>query len=335
MSAKKSKQQRAFLKNFTTNVEHRNIAIENSEQFEKYQEIASRVSDTTNQLIQKLNAKIQDRQLPYITLTVVKGEKVNAKSRAFLLKDEAILVNNADGINTHVCNDNVKLPYSHFVGILIAQGYMDIVDSPWGSEIPTEIIINKDLLECILIDMLLDIAMFNSYSFLKENSLEDRQKFSYSKCRYYNENKNEFPCFYDYKGKKDLYYSFAFSARRTENSLDLDAYIQLWNSFIKSDYSLSVHKEESIEKQLMKHKDYRQLPLKIHKVLTECDKGAYLLLRTNSKGRSKKIHSYICSVFKMRKFRIGKVKIVPIEKLMEYRRLLMNLNVSAFKIVKW
>jgi len=323
----KNKARPAFLINHTRNIERRNIVIENPSALKEYEEIAYRVTNAANQYIQALNIKIHDRQLPYVKLTAVPRREINNKSRVLLLADAV------DNAIAYVGNDNEELSLSHFVCILIAMGNRDIRVGPRGAEGPTEIIINRDLRECVLIDMLLDIAMFNSYSFLKGGSLTDKQEFSFSKYRYHKE--HALPCFFAYHGEEDLYYSFAFSARRTTNTFDIDKYIQLWDGFIKSQFQSSIHMEKSLEEQLKQHVDYGHLLRSdILKDLAARDKGAYLVLCIRKKDGSERVQSQFRSVFRGTK--IGRYKIVPIEMIDDkgYKKMMMSLYISAFKVVK-
>jgi len=328
----------AFLSSFTKDKERRNIVVENARILCEYQEITKHVVDLTNKIVQELNVKIPDRQVPYVGLSAKKETELTDKSRALLLSDENAQTGFTERILAHIRVNG--LPLSHIVGILPAPGCKKIVESPeeWGNEIPTEIVINRKLfLDCTLTDMLLDISMFNSYSFLKGGTLEDKQTFSFKKYRYFQD--RSLPCFFDYRnGSKKLYYSFAFSARCAENRFNVDEYIQLWNDFINSAYPTSIHEGWSVEEQLKNHEEFHNLSLgKILRKLERLDAGAYLLLRINRTGGTRDLHPFIRSLFKTKNVEIGKVQIVPIDMLKrgsKFERILQNRDVSAFKIIK-
>ena len=171
----------------------------------------------------------------------------------------------------------------------------------------------------------------NSYSFFKDMDIVQKKKISEEKYVFFK--KEGLPCFYDCHQDKVLYYSLSFSARGSEEEFDLESYIGYWNNFIKAYYPNNIHKEKSIKEQITQHVDYEELPKNIHKKFENLECGAYLLLRTN-KDRTEKLHPSICTLFGINKYSKGKIKIVPIELFDEYKPLMENLDVSAFKIVK-
>ena len=317
----------AFLRNFTKNVEHRNVVIESGHALDgRYQEVVDAINIRANTIIQELNSIIYNRQVPYVTLTAI-TKSVTSESRAFLLESDTPLDFAKDFV-AHVHHKEITL--SHLVDLLIAPGSRDIDESTYSKEILAEIIINQRFFECAMVDILLDIAMFNSYSFLKKMSLEDKQKFSFAKCNYFKS--RDLSCFYKYKSDKELYYSFAFSARCSESKLDVSCYEQLWDDFIKITYPSLVHKELSIPEQLKLHVDYGQLPKTLNRKFSKYGKGAYLILRTNT-HRTLNVQPFIGAVFGIKDFEVGKIEIASIDKIYEYKAMFENLDVSAFKIV--
>jgi len=249
-----------FLKAFTENKESRNIILEDDDSLSKHTDVKrlekelENMNEEITKIIQNLNYIICDRQLPYVNL-IVERRKVNSTSRIILQGN-----NNTnyfiDDIIEQI-NENQIEP-SHFIDILFAAGYKEIKESISSDKFSAQVSINRVFFECILLDMLLDISMFNSYSFLRDMPPEEKYLFSYKKYRYYN--KKNLKCFYNYKkGNKDLYFSFAFSARTSENEIDIQEYISLWNDFIAFEYPSHVHKELSIEEQLKYHVDSGQI----------------------------------------------------------------------------
>lgn len=73
-----------FLKNFTRKVKERYILLEKRKsQFTNVGHFVSLLNGELNEIIQDLNLKIHDRQLPYITLKVCYGDILNKKSQSF------------------------------------------------------------------------------------------------------------------------------------------------------------------------------------------------------------------------------------------------------------
>ncbi|MBQ9700776.1 MAG: hypothetical protein IJV71_09180, partial [Lachnospiraceae bacterium] len=194
-----------------------------------------------------------------------------------------------------------------------------------------EIVIDYKLLQYAIIDILLDIVMFNSYSFLKNMNIAEKKRFSGEKYDYF-KNSN-LPCFYDCSKDKLLYYSISFSARISEDNFDIDKYIGYWNEFIDIYYPNETHQEKSIKEQIKQHVDFKELPKNIHKRFETLPVGAYLLLRTN-KDRTEDLHPMLFSIFGIKKYGKGKIKIVPVEEFETYKPLMENLDVSVLKVVK-
>lgn len=323
----KNKPNQAFLKNFTRKVERRYLKINNANAFNgDLQKIINTINSTVNQIIQELNIKITDRQLPYITLTAQFNADLDEKSRFVIYSDDGDY-NFEESIKLNTSQIGVNI--SHIIEIMIADGYRNIIISELGCD--AEFVVAKEFVESAIADVLLDIVMFNSYSFLKELSEQEKHDFSYKKYSYYKN--QDLECFYNYDTSKDLYYSFAFSARCDENKFDVEKYISLWEVFIKNNFQESEHIEESISKQLKYHVDYEELPKNLVYRFKHYEKGAYLIIRIN-KDVTEKLHPYINSVFGLQQYKKGKIKIIPIEEFEKYKELFVNLDVSAFKIVK-
>lgn len=316
-----------FLKNFTTKIKRRHVVIESSKNFnDNFQKTINSINSNVNQIIQLLNLKIEDRQIPYITLTAQFSSKLNQRSRIVIRSK-----NTPNDFEKDVKNQTVELgeSLSHCIDFLISPGYKEIVIS--ALDLDAEIVVANEYIECAIIDILLDIAMFNSYSFLKSKPLEWKHNFSFKKYEFFKTNKCT--CFYECKTNKELYYSLAFSARKNKDSFDVDKYIELWNLFILNYFSDFKHREKSILEQLKQHVDYEELPSNLYKRFNKKPAGAYLILRTN-RERSEDLQSFICSTFGIDKYEKGKIKIIPITDFDTYKPLLENLDVSAFKIVK-
>ena len=318
---------REYFKNYTKKIKHREILIESGKALNgTITDIVKEVNSEVNQIIQNLNLLISERQLPYITLEIKYRPEIGQRSRMVLIEqDTQKYFEENIRRNTSAIGHDV----SHFIEILAADSYREIVISPLGCN--SEIVISRQYIKCAIIDILLDIVMFNSYSFLKNMNVSEKHNFCKEKYEFFCQ--NNYPCFYEYNGDKDLYYAFSFSARNDKNNFDVDAYIELWNNFITKNYSNHTHIEKTILQQLKQHVDYDELPKNLASRLNQKAKGAYLLLRTN-KDVTEILHPSICTVFGIKKYKKGRNKIIPMEKFSEYEYLCRNLDVSVFKIVK-
>lgn len=315
-----------FFKNFTNKVKERYILVEKGNtQFNNINDLVFVINQELNQTIQMLNLRIKDRQLPYITLKICYGNLSNKRIRVFIHNDDTDFLYERD-VQAQI---EEETEISHILDLLIASSLKKITISNLSCD--AEIVIDYKLLRFAIIDILLDIVMFNSYSFLKSMDIDGKKRFSREKYDYYMDKRLE--CFYDCSEDKMLYYSISFSARMSESEFDLDKYIGYWDDFIGLNYPKQVHKEKSIKEQIKQHKDFKELPKNLYKKFEDKSSGAYLLLRTN-KDRTEDLHPMLFSLFGIKKYRKGKIKIVPIEEFETYKPLMEHLDVSVFKIVK-
>ena len=326
----KNKIRECYFKNYTKKRKNREILVESSRALNgDIQEIVNEINLTVNQIIQELNLLIHDRQLPYITLDIKYKPEIEKRARMVLIeRDTQEEFENNIKRSTAAIGQDV----SHFIEILSADGFKEVVISPLGCN--SEIVIGKDYITYVIVDILLDIVMFNSYSFLKNMTIAEKHEFCNKKYNYFK--KENLNCFYEYKEEdesKELYYAISFSARNEINSFDTKKYIKLWSEFINAYFPDSVHVEKTISEQLKQHIDYCDLPKNLSSKFAKEEKGAHLLLRVN-KDVTESYHEDILNLFKMKKYRIGKVKIVPISDFNRYEYLFRHLDVSVFKIVK-
>ena len=321
----KNKVRPEFLKNFTTKIKESVILINKSPYYSNVTDHIFKINRDANKLIQELNLKIEDRQLPYINLRPRCSIDLDSRSRVFVRDFDT-----SNRIEKKIVSEIEKHDdISHFLDLLIAPGYKEIKISNLSCD--AKLIIDAAYFECAIIDILLDIIMFNSYSFLKNMDINEKKKFSHKKFNYFQKHKLE--CFYDCVYDESLYYSLAFSARSDMYTFDIEKYIMIWNDFINEYYAKFAHKEKSIKDQLKQHVDYHELSPSLPKSFSKKNKGAYLLLRTN-KDKSEKLHPFLLNYFHINEYRKGKIKIIPISEFDICEPLLKNLDVSAFKVVK-
>lgn len=79
--------------------------------------------------------------------------------------------------------------------------------------------------------------------------------------------------------------------------------------------------------------DYDQLPKNYYKRFYKKAPGAYLVLRTN-RDRTQDIRPEIFKLFRIKKYGKGKLRIIRIDEFEKYKQLMINLDVSVFKVVK-
>lgn len=184
-----------YFRNHTTKIKERYILLEKgNSQFKGIDEKVSKICEYANVFIQELNLRITDRQLPYIRLKTCYGDVFNNRVRVFIHN------NDTDLFYEKSVQDSVEcaVELSHILDVLVAHGLKKITISSLSCD--AEIVIDYNLLECAIIDIIIDVAMFNSYSFLKNMSNDDKKQFSKLKYNFFKE--NNLPCFYDCNKKR-------------------------------------------------------------------------------------------------------------------------------------
>ncbi len=316
-----------YLKNFSRKIKTRYVLVEKGNPvFNDLESYIAKINSTVNQIIQEMNIQITERQIPYINLQICYGDIINKRVRIFIHNDDTSFLYERNVKEQLEAEDEI----SHILDLLIAECYNKITISNLSCD--AELVIDMSYLVIAVTDILLDIIMFNSYSFLKEMCIEDKKKFNIQKYEFFKSEK--LSSFYKYSNNnKPLYYSLAFSARESDTSLDIKKYIDLWKMLIRRYFPKKLHIEKSIKEQLLQHVDFNELPHNLTSKFNDKDPGAYLVLRTN-KDRTDDIHPQLYSLFGIKKYRKGRIKIVPISDFEKYIPLFENLDVSAFKIVK-
>ena len=322
----------AYMRNFTDNVLYRYIVMNGTEAHHvEFNRTVKNINESLWVNIQEVSLKCPERQIPFIHL-VAADDYDNEHLRLVMtdrnFKDDSL--------------PEDLIPFSsisHMLILRITNNYdiISICDS--NKEISAKMIIDQKYFISSAIDILLDIAMFNSYSFLRELSIKEKKDFNLKKIEFFN--KKKFECFYSFEEDKSRfpkYLSLAFAARTTIDTLDYDMYISIWDEFIKTYYPDKIHIEETVMSQLKNHLDYGTLPdkRKLANKINQRSNGAYIILRTNRKNRSKPIEQELCDFFKISSFHIGAIRIVSLNEFLTtpmFSKFVKNLEVSAFKVV--
>lgn len=314
-----------YLKNFTKNIEQRIIITDKSDKkLRILDEMMVDINHDLNLIIQNINLKVRDRQVPYITLSVRHENTIDPSSR-FVIRNFETSPVFEQTIRSQL-ESSVSL--SHMIDILVALGYLTIGQ---GEISDVELIISPEYVHSAIIDIALDIVMFNSYSFLRDMELDKKREASKLKYIFYKNCGDT--SIYECTRENLSYFSLAFLARISEDEFDVGRYIAYWEDFVSRYYPNCIHKEQTLKEQICKHVDIAELPKNVLRHFTNRPKGAYLLLRTN-KDRTEDLHPQIFSLFGLNRYRKGRIKVVDISEHDKYKKLLENLDISAFKIVK-
>lgn len=316
----------AFMRNFTRYTIDRYILIDietlSDNEKDKF------VSDINEQLwyiIQKIN-ELSQYNLPYVNLRRVEnfdGEKLRI----------IIEPNDTDNDNQeYVIEDesHVILMTQLSPQRIIQLGYMQ------GNG-RANILADEHSQMAATIDILLDISMFNSISYLKElDNTTKRDDINEMKFRYFIEKGLES---YFYINPSDLpnYISLAFSQHISHNKFNYDGYISCWDQFLNEYFPNKKCTNISPVEQLKTHVDYKNIDdlYKTEKYWQQKAPGVYCLLRVNKRPNDESRENRILNYFGKPEYHIGLTKVIPFSEYhMPYlKKDLQELNISAFKIV--
>ena len=192
--------------------------------------------------------------------------------------------------------------------------------------------------EIAISDIFLDVAMFNSYSFLRQMLLPDKKNFSKLKAEYYQQKGLE--SIFINEDEEDLdYYSFAFSCHYEDENenicFDFDKYIEIWDDFINEYFSENIHQEPPVSKQIAMRVD-NHIPNDYYKNFEKLNPGVYFILRVNKEPSSEN-RATVDNIIGKNNSTIGDLRIVGLSEALNYfkysKELFRELNIAAFKIV--
>lgn len=339
MPKRKNKEGKAFLRNFTEDYINR-IILADKDLINKpsliddatMRDKLSKITEDVNFYIQKLNMKV-DRNIPYISLRF--SIEFSEDTRIFMR-------NKAGNFDIKLQIDesmDTFLNISHMLDLYIVAGGKEMYVSEMD-DINGMIAADPNYKGIAIIDIFLDIALFNSYSFLKRLSKPEKKKFSKLKADYYR--KNGLDSFFINEENVDLdYYSFAFACHTIDKDgneiFDFDKYISIWNDFLNQYYPNRIHEEYSIEQQIEMRVD-NHIPKNYYKKFDSLPAGIYFILRINKKDIPIKRKESVNNIFKTKNSKVGDLVIVnqteAINYFDVYSELFTELYIAPFKIVK-
>jgi hypothetical protein len=221
-----------------------------------------------------------------------------------------------------------ELGISHLVAVQVVRkggGW-----SALGGLSSAKIEVPVELLQYLLHDIALDIAMFHSWPFLVEQfgaSPEKGNQFSKMKAEFARQTKRK--SFYGPINDESLdYFPLAAYCRRG-SGFDYDAYEKLWKEFLQesilgeSRNLLDVpQSSDNPIAYIFRHHEYKgQLsPEKISKDVSGLTRGVYLLLLTHKRPKRGIVRTHLAHMFGRKRFRLGLWKIIPFSDFERYAR---------------
>ena len=298
-------------------------------------EMLRELVDDINELIGTINRKVSGRNIPYIGIEETRDHHNLDKTRV-LLRSEASDNQELSAIESEF---RINEGNTFLVELYINDnGYIEIgcVENSNVDTVPFSnlVLCDREYLSSVLIDIFTDSAMFRSYSFLNELSVDKRRNFNQLKVSYLKSVFSDFTklsSFYCFNNKNYKYLSMAFFVRKTENDIDLDALIELWDKFVQQEYPELVHVEPGIDIQLTSFVDIGQISNETISRCHQLPKGTYWILRVHRVPSNEHYRKWIIAVFG--RADIGTVKIIKFDELDQYYELVRAQQITAFKIV--
>lgn len=324
----------AFMKNFSKNEIERFMLID--DEYITYDDKKSFVKEINERLwvaIQEVNSLCKGRILPFVKVNLVERENEGQFVRV-IVSDINSNKSFEDMVGNRVNIDEL----SHLIVFKTLAPERIVMVSDEFVKGNAKMLIDKKDQIAAAVDIFLDIAMFNSFSFLRNLPNESKKSFSKQKYDFFKTNSES--CYYRYidsDGVPPAYYSFAFSARTDDKNIDFGKYMYLWDSFIESNYKKEKNQVPPPNEQLKQHIDICNIP---NKYFTESHwkrikNGDYLFLKINIEVKTNAEKRQILYYLGFKRYSKKIVKLVPLN---EYhnpllKKWLKQLNISAFKIV--
>lgn len=299
----------------------------------QFPETLKRVLTKLNSVIHALNLVVP-RNIPYMSIgcfayvneftRVFIRDRANFETSQLMLQIDSELKNFVD--------------ISHMLDLYECNGRA--MDEGEG-DMSGQLIFDNNFRELAIIDVFLDVAFFNSFSFLKELPSTEKQEFSKKKYEFFKRKKLE--SFFDDESNDRLeYYSFAFSchtqnkeiinATTYEYEIDLEKYISIWNEFVREHFPNKTHVELPVKEQIAQRIN-NHIPNDYFEKFEGKEPGIYFLLRTEKKNISPKYEDAVCSLFGIKTCTVGQLAIIKQSDFYKHENLFKGANVSVFKVV--
>lgn len=203
---------------------------------------------------------------------------------------------------------------------------------------------NKDMLINLVEDIVLDMQMFYFYGYEKDFcDIPSRKIFSKEKVAFLLQQN-----MYSYLGNVEdaEYVAFASFCRNKDGKVDFKKYKEVWETFnlgilqkakkfdntIETGNNKLIVTKSTISLFAVHHPKGKQLSIgKIQSKLEKMPVGQYALIRTEKKPRKYTQRISIESRFGMKKWKTGKLKIVPIKYRFTYQKMIPYVSIFEFE----
>lgn len=333
----RNEQRAGFMRNFSTYVIDRYIIIDDETLTDNEKDkFVSDINEALWLAIQETNILAENRILPYVRIR--RGETIENNQLRIIINDIDSENSYSDYENTDANKIDIK-QLSHLINFKTLSPRKQIQVSDRLIPGNAKMIINHSDQISAAVDIFLDISMFNSIAFFNKMTHEDKFNFSNKKFQFSQDSKlsSYYMCS---KENPPAYWSFAFSTRTDNKSIDYYKYVSLWNEFLKKNYP-NIRKNDMLvmppHEQIKLHRDIDNLDTKyLSKEYWDTQQpGEWLLIRINREPNDNERKIALSNMFGISSFHIGAVKLVPINyyHLPFMQQQLKELYISAYKIV--
>lgn len=324
----KNEYRNGFTRNFSNDIIERYIKFDNPEiQANEQDEIVNRINETLWEKIQEINMRVKGRRIPFVVVhRIVSLDKNTIR---------VIMYGRAPGAEPEYKNLDMS-QFSH-CAVFEKLGKRKIIKvlNP-NEDGQAHMFVGYTDQIAAAVDIFLDIAMYNSYSFLKNESPENRKAINKKKANFY-KNRDLYSYYEIDYSEPPTYFSFAFAARNSYSDINYDYYIAIWDMFVEKYYPNESHKCGSPHIQLKSHVDIKQIPQKYRSVdfWKDYPQGDYLFLMLNKKPNDTLQCKILKQYMRAKSFHGKVVNIVPLNDYFHpyWQQQFRELIVSAYKIV--
>lgn len=323
-----------FMRNFSDYVIERYIIIDDDTMTDNEKDkFVLSINEELWRVIQETNILAEGRILPFVRVR-----------RVVDINDELrIIVNDIDSCSSfddyeNECKEKINIDQlSHLINFKTLSPRKQIQVSDRLIPGNAKMIISRADQISAAVDIFLDIAMFNSYSFLHSLKIEQKREFNDYKFKFAKEHSLE-SYYQTSTNEPPAYWSMAFSARINNKSIDFYKYVRLWEIFIKSTpYSSNENMVIPPYEQLKSYRHISNLPNECFtkSFWEEFDKGDKLFIRINREPNDNEKKLMLTNLFGIPKFRVGAVNVLDIKDYYIHYiyQLMEELYISAFKVV--
>lgn len=296
-------------------------------------------------LINRL-AEVTNYPVPEVSVEILRTEGDNPDLSAYFISDDPFVSNTRACVCLVDLSDppssqqlRSHLHASHLVVAKLSSTHQGWFEDSANTVTVVNTVIHK--LSRLIEDIMLDIAMFHSWSFVSDfygTTLEQKQAFSTLKCAYAIAHPNS--SYYGPIRSPNLSYFPLAALCRHRTDFDLIRYETIWAELLQPrillDASSSPHKslDHALNHILKHHPKAGQIQLKaLRRAITPLPPGSYVLLTTQSRPHRTRVSKTLELMFSLSSWRTNRIKVVPFTEWSQYARYFPWISLFKFTVL--